>query len=92
MLFHSRGSLFNATGYSNPALDDLLGQVETTLVTYARDALLEDAWRRALGDVVYVPLYVQYGIWIKRTALELPIDVSQALQFRYARLNSSAAR
>ena len=92
MLFHSRGSLFNATGYSNPALDDLLGQVETTLVTYARDALLEDAWRHALGDVVYVPLFVQYGIWIKRTALELPIDVSQALQFRYARLNSSAAR
>jgi peptide/nickel transport system substrate-binding protein len=90
MLFHSRGSLFNATGYSNPALDDLLGQVETTLVTYARDALLENAWRLALADVVYVPLYVQYGIWAKRTALELPIDVSQALQFRYARLNGSA--
>jgi hypothetical protein len=41
--------------------------------------------------VAYVPLYVQYGIWAKRTALELPVDVSQALQFRYARLKSSAA-
>jgi peptide/nickel transport system substrate-binding protein len=90
MLFHSRGSLFNATGYSNLALDDLLGQVETMLVTYVRDALFEDAWRLALADVVYVPLHVQYGIWAKRTDLELPIDVSQTLQFRYARLNGSA--
>ncbi|MCE3249301.1 MAG: transporter substrate-binding protein, partial [Geminicoccaceae bacterium] len=58
-LYHSQAGRWGATGYANPALDALIERVDATLITYARDALIEEAWRIILGDVIVIPLHRQ---------------------------------
>jgi peptide/nickel transport system substrate-binding protein len=53
--FHSL-SYWNSTGYANPRVDDLLEQIQTEMVTYARDAYLEEAWHIVTEDLVYLPI------------------------------------
>jgi peptide/nickel transport system substrate-binding protein len=51
-LFHSR-NYWNVTGYANPRIDELIEKIKTEMVTYARDAYLEEAWKIVTGDLVY---------------------------------------
>ena len=53
-LFHSQGE-WNLTGYANPRVDELIEKIETEMVTYGRDAYLEEAWKIVTDDVVYLP-------------------------------------
>ena len=62
---------YNATGYANPHVDDLIDTIETALVTYARDALIEEVWKTVRDDIVYVPLHHQVIVWAMRDQLEL---------------------
>jgi peptide/nickel transport system substrate-binding protein len=80
---------YNATGYVNPHVDDLIEAIGTTLVTYARDAMIEDVWKTVREDIVYVPLHQQVIVWAMRDELELPVDVWNQPRFRLARLNAS---
>jgi peptide/nickel transport system substrate-binding protein len=50
---------YNATGYANPHVDDLIHSIETALVTYARDAMIEEVWKTVRDDIVYVPFHHQ---------------------------------
>jgi peptide/nickel transport system substrate-binding protein len=77
----------NATGYANPHVDGLIDEIETTLVTYARDALIEQVWKTVREDIVYVPLHHQVIVWAMRDRLELPVDPWNWPRFRLARLN-----
>jgi peptide/nickel transport system substrate-binding protein len=54
--FHSRGSGWNAAGYTNPQVDELIDPLDGEIVTYARDALIEQVWRIVLDDIVIYPL------------------------------------
>jgi hypothetical protein len=58
-------------------------------VTYARDALIEDLWRRLVREIVYVPLYSQVAVWAMRDDLEFPVDPRRFYDFRYARFTDS---
>jgi peptide/nickel transport system substrate-binding protein len=92
-LYRSGGNRnVNASGYSNPELDALLDQIGTEMSTYVRDALIEKAWRIALGDVVHVPISRVVQTWATRDRLELPADPRLRWDFRYARLRDAAAR
>jgi peptide/nickel transport system substrate-binding protein len=77
----------NATGYANPHVDDLIRAIRTTMVTYARDALIEEVWKTVRDDVVYVPFHHQVIVWAMRDQLELPVDAWNWPRFRLARLN-----
>jgi peptide/nickel transport system substrate-binding protein len=66
---------FNSTGYADPEVDALTDEVEGQMVTYVRDALIEQVWRKVLGDIVYVPLYRPINAWALRADLDLPISV-----------------
>jgi peptide/nickel transport system substrate-binding protein len=79
--------MYNATGYANPHVDDLIDAIETALVTYARDAMIEEVWKTVRDDIVYVPLHHQVIVWAMRDQLELPIDSGNRPRFRLARLN-----
>jgi hypothetical protein len=61
---------FNATGYANRHVDDLIHAIETALVTYARDAMIEEVWRTVRDDIVYVPFHHQVIVWAMRDQLE----------------------
>ena len=85
-LIRSNG-LLNGTGYANPQVDSLIEAIATTLVTYARDAMIEEVWKTVRDDIIYVPLHHQVIVWAMRDELELPIDPSNQPRFRLARLN-----
>ena len=81
------GAEFAGTGYADPEVDGLIDQIEGEMVTYGRDALIEQVWRKVLGDVVYVPLFRPINAWALRADLDLPISimVGGAPEFRDAR-------
>jgi peptide/nickel transport system substrate-binding protein len=91
-LYRSDGQ-YNATGYADPRGDELIDAIGTELVTYGRDAMIEEVWRTVLADVVVVPLHHQIMVWGLRDRLELPVDALDLPRFRLARLGDpSAAR
>jgi peptide/nickel transport system substrate-binding protein len=83
-LYYSRAGRWGATGYANPALDVLIEQIDTALVTYARDALIEQAWRMILADIVVIPLHRQMIVWAMRDELDLPISPLNSPTFSQA--------
>jgi peptide/nickel transport system substrate-binding protein len=84
-LYRSDGD-YNATGYAR--VDEQIDAIGTELVTYARDAAIEEVWRTVLADVVVVPLHHQVMVWALRDRLELPIDALDLPRFRLARLKA----
>ena len=83
---------FAGTGYADPEVDALIDQIEGEMITYARDALIEQVWRKVLGDVVYIPLYRPINAWALRADLELPISImiGGKPEFRDARYTTAA--
>jgi peptide/nickel transport system substrate-binding protein len=57
---------FNRSGYSNPALDALLGEALSTLDRSAREQLYVRAIRLAMDDLAIIPLHHQVNIWATR--------------------------
>jgi hypothetical protein len=89
---YHRTAEFAGTGYADPEVDALIDQIEGDAVTYARDALIEQVWRKVLGDIVYVPLFRPIIAWALRADLELPITAAISRpEFRDARYTTPAA-
>jgi peptide/nickel transport system substrate-binding protein len=80
---------YNATGYANSSVDDLIDKIGTEVITYARDNMIEEIWKAVRDDIVYVPLHQQVIVWAMSDRLELPVDPWNLPRFRLARLNSS---
>ena len=83
------GGPVNGAGFSDPAVDGAIAEIEKVPVTYARDALIEDLWRRLVDEIVYVPLYTQVAVWAMRDDLDFPVDPRRFYDFRYARFTNS---
>jgi peptide/nickel transport system substrate-binding protein len=86
VLYHSQAGRWGATGYANSTLDQLIEQMDAELVTYARDALIEQAWRIVLDDIVVVPLHRQMIVWAMRDELDLPVSPLNSPTFSQAKL------
>jgi peptide/nickel transport system substrate-binding protein len=83
---------FAGTGYADPEVDALIDQIDGEMVTYVRDGLIEQVWRKVLDDVVYVPLYRPINAWALRADLDLPIRIMLGgPEFRDARYTAPAA-
>jgi peptide/nickel transport system substrate-binding protein len=67
------GDSANASGYSNPRVDDLIEKIDREMVTYARDAMIEEVWKIVLDDIVYIPLHHQVQVWAMRDYLAIPV-------------------
>ena len=91
-VFFRSGGLFNASGYANPRVDELIGQLGTASLTYVRDALIEEVWKIVLDDLVNVPLHHQVLVWAMRDNLDLPISPLSAPVFREARLMAPSGK
>ena len=75
----------NATGYANPRVDELIEKIKIEMVTYARDAYLEEAWKIVTEDVVYLPIRHGVSVFAMRENLEIPPDPWDVPRFRLAR-------
>ena len=67
---------FAGTGYADPEIDALIDQIAGQMVTYVRDGLIEQVWRKVLGEIVYIPLYRPINAWALRADLDLPISIT----------------
>jgi peptide/nickel transport system substrate-binding protein len=88
-LFHTQ-SEWNVTGYANPQVDALLDKIKTEMVTYGRDAYLEEAWRIVTEDVVYLPIRHGVSVFAMRDNLEIPPDPWDIPRFRLARFKEES--
>jgi peptide/nickel transport system substrate-binding protein len=86
-LFHSQ-SEWNVGGYANPRVDELIEKIETEIVTYGRDAYLEEAWRIVTDDLVYLPIRHGVSVFALREHLEIPPDPWDVPRFRLARFKT----
>jgi ABC-type transport system substrate-binding protein len=82
------GGVDNWSGYANPRLDQLIEELRSASLTYARDAIIEEVWRIVLDDVVFLPLHHQVLVWAMRENLDLPISPFNTPVFREARLKA----
>ena len=67
------GDSENASGYSNPKVDELIDKIDRETITYGRDAMIEEVWKIVLGDIVYIPLHHQVIVWAMRDRLDIPV-------------------
>ena len=82
--FHSRSG-YNSVGYANPRVDELIEKIKIKMVTYGRDAYLEEAWRIVTEDVVYFPIRHGVSVFAMRENLEIPPGPWDVPRFRLAR-------
>jgi peptide/nickel transport system substrate-binding protein len=78
-------SRWNSARYANSRVDELIEKIKTEMVTYARDAYLEEAWRIVTNDFVYVPIRHGVSVYALRDNLEIPPDPWDVPRFRLAR-------
>jgi peptide/nickel transport system substrate-binding protein len=83
-LYRTNGGL-NAPGYSNPRDDELIAKIDSEMITYGRDAMVEEVWKIVLDDIVYIPLHYQVVVWAMRDNLDLPVFPVGFPLFREAR-------
>jgi peptide/nickel transport system substrate-binding protein len=82
-LFYSESGS-NLVGYANPRVDELLEKIKIEMVTYARDAYLEEAWKIVTDDLVYLPIRHGVSVFAMRKDLEIPPDPWDVPRFRLA--------
>jgi peptide/nickel transport system substrate-binding protein len=87
-LFYSQ-SPDNVVGYANTHIDKLIEDIGTEMVTYARDAYLEEAWRVVTEDLVYLPVRHSISAYAMREELDLPLDPWDVPRFRLARFEGA---
>jgi peptide/nickel transport system substrate-binding protein len=78
-------NIWNVSGYANPRIDELIEKIKTEMVTYARDAYLEEVWRIVTHDLVYLPIRHGVSVFAMRKELEIPPDPWHVPRFRLAR-------
>jgi ABC-type transport system substrate-binding protein len=79
---------YNMTGYANPRVDALLDKIKGEMVTYARDAYLEEARRIVTGDLVSLPIRHEVSVFVMRKDLDIPPDPWDVPRFRLARFTA----
>ncbi len=82
-LYHTKGT-WNATGYSNPELDELIQAMDSEIDIEKRNQIIAKAWEIAKNDMVYVPLHHQVITWAMKDRVDMPIIANDSPQFRYA--------
>jgi hypothetical protein len=82
--YHSN-AVYNL-GCADPTTDALIDSVIAATITYGRDGLIEQVWRKVLGDIAYAPLYRPVNLSAMRANLELPLDAARGPHFQEARM------
>jgi peptide/nickel transport system substrate-binding protein len=82
--FHE--GIYNDGGYSNPALDPLIKQIESELDGKKRNALIGRALAIVKEDFAYLPLHQQIVVWATRDNIDLAEMGNNDFQLRYVKV------
>jgi peptide/nickel transport system substrate-binding protein len=79
----TKKGMFNAGGYSNPALDKLADAMEQETDKAKRDEMIRQATKLYVDDFAYIPLHQQALVWAVRKNIDLfqPADNTFPLRF-----------
>lgn len=73
----------NVSGYSNPALDDLIEKIGVETDRTKRDGLIDDAARVLQHDLPTIPLHQQVIVWAAKNNAEVAQLADNFFPFRY---------
>jgi peptide/nickel transport system substrate-binding protein len=82
-LLEEKGS-WNATGYSNPRVNEITQLITTETDLDKRTALINEAWGIVKTEMPYVPIHHQVIAWAMSEKLDAPIAADDALRPRFA--------
>jgi peptide/nickel transport system substrate-binding protein len=85
----TEGSLvgaYNAGGYSNPHLDEVIKQIQVELDHAKRQKLISDGLTTLKEDFAYIPLHQQVVVWATRDNVDLAQTGDNLYQLRYVKL------
>jgi peptide/nickel transport system substrate-binding protein len=74
---------FNLGGYSNPALDTLIDQIQVEIDQKKRLDELHEALKMARDDVATLPLHQQAVIWATKDNIDLVLPADDYFALRY---------
>jgi len=75
--------IYNYSGYSNPAFDDLVRKARVALNEDERRALMVQAATMAKDDVAYAPLHTQILTWAMKDNVEAVVRPDNILEIRW---------
>ncbi|WP_428483660.1 ABC transporter substrate-binding protein [Rhodopila sp.] len=82
----AREGIYNNEGYSNPALDVLIKQIEVELDGEKRNDEISQALRIVKDDFAYIPLHQQIVVWATRANVDLAVLGNDDFQWRYVKM------
>lgn len=65
---------WNATGYSDPALDEKIVSLASETDTAVRDATVNEIWEQVQADTLYLPVHNQILNWGMKDGIEFPVQ------------------
>jgi peptide/nickel transport system substrate-binding protein len=90
-LYHSQtGSVggWNATGYSNPYVDDKIKSLSEETDTEKRNATIATIWNIVHGETLYIPIHNQVNAWGMKAGLDVKVHPDNNLwvkEFKFAK-------
>ncbi|MEM8754087.1 MAG: ABC transporter substrate-binding protein, partial [Pseudomonadota bacterium] len=81
-LLDTNGS-WNATGYSNPKIDEITAAIATETDLDKRTGMIDEAWKIVRDEAPYLPIHHQVLAWGMSEKVEAPIASDDALRPRF---------
>ena len=91
-LVHTRGEnrgTWNATGYSNPDLDEHIRSLSSETDLKVRNATIQDIWEVVAADRIYLPVHHQVLNWGVRSDIAVEVDPEDQPKIKYISVGQS---
>ncbi|MEM8657837.1 MAG: ABC transporter substrate-binding protein [Pseudomonadota bacterium] len=89
-LVHTKGEKYgswNATRYSNDALDAKIQGLASEIDLEARNAMVSEIWDVVQEDVIYLPIHHQVLNWGMADKVDMVVDPDDTAKFKYVKMN-----
>lgn len=76
---------WNATGFNDPEVNDLIAAIEKEIDFPKRDKMIAQVWQKMRDNVLYLPLHHQVIVWAMSDKIDLPIVADDGPRFFYTK-------
>ena len=91
-LYHTRTGAYggwNATRYSNPALDKQIESVAVETDTVKRNAIIADIWEKLRAEQIYVAIHHQMLAHAMKSDIDVPVRPDNIIFFKHVAFKKS---
>lgn len=79
--------IYNYTGYSNPAFDEVVRKARVELDAERREEMMFEAFELARADVAYAPLHTQTLVYAMRDGVTVPVRPDNWVEIRWVEMD-----